>query len=307
MGFTLACPVCRGNLDASRPDLLHCSTCDMTYPCIDGIWRMLPVDRMATYQKFIQEYETIRRAEGRGSQDPEYYRSLPFADLSGRRNEEWAIRGRSFRSLLDHFIYPFESQYGRLLRILDLGAGNAWLSNRLVQRGHHLAAIDLLVNKFDGLGANQYYETRFLAVQAEFDHLPLAGRQVDLVIFNASFHYSMDYNVTLGETLRVLAEGGQVVVLDTPVYRQANSGAQMVQERQLQFERQYGFPSNAIPSENYLTFDRVRELGGLHSLAWEPLTPVYGFRWVVRPWIARLRQQREPARFIILIGKRDEK
>ena len=303
-GFTLACPACHGNLEASQPDLLHCPTCEVTYPCTDSIWRMLPADRMSAYQKFIREYEAIRQAEGRGSQDPEYYRSLPFADLSGNRNAEWTIRGRSFRALLDQVIRQSENQYGRPLKILDLGAGNAWLSNRLAQRGHHMAAIDLLVNTFDGLGAFRSYETRFLAAQAEIDHLPLADRQADLVIFNASFHYSVDYNITLRETLRVLAEGGRVVVLDTPVYRQANSGARMVQERQLQFERQYGFPSNALPSENYLTFDRVRELGELHNLAWEALVPAYGFHWAARPWIARLRRQREPARFILLIGKR---
>jgi hypothetical protein len=94
-----------------------------------------------------------------------------------------------------------------------------------------------------------------------------------------------------------------VLVLDTPVYYQANSGAQMVRERQQQFERQYGFPSNALPSENYLTFDRVRELGERHNIAWNTINPEYGLRWALRPWMARLRRQWEPARFVILIGR----
>jgi len=304
-GFTLVCPVCKGELEIVRADLLHCPACKLTYPCVDGIWRMLPPSRAAEYEKFIYEYETIRKSEGRGSNSPEYYQSLPYKDLSDRRSAEWAIRGRSFRALMDQVIIRFERRVGRQLKILDLGAGNGWLSNRFAQRGHQVIAMDLLINPFDGLGAYINYQTHFMPIQAEFDHLPLADQQADLVIFNASFHYSTDYNLTLTETLRLLAVGGLVIVLDTPVYHQAASGAQMVIERQAQFEREYGFPSNSIPSENYLTNARIQELGEIHGLHWQTFMPFYGFPWAIRPWLAKLRHHREPARFMILIGSRN--
>lgn len=302
--FIFACPVCRGGLVSEQEAVLKCPACEVSYPRIGGVWRMLPADRAVAYGKFAQEYETIRRAEGRGSMDPAYYRALPFADLSGLRSGEWVIRGRSFQALLDLVIVPLERQEARKLHILDLGAGNGWLSNRLAQRGHQIAAVDLLTNTFDGLGAHRQYETRFLPMQAEFDRLPLGDGQVDLAIYNASFHYSTNYITTLGEALRVLSMDGQVVVLDTPVYHQPKSGAQMVRERQAQFLRQYGFPSDALPSKNFLTDEQVRKLGDVLDLHWREVAPGYGLRWALRPWMARLRRQREPARFVILIGER---
>ena len=84
--------------------------------------------------------------------------------------------------------------------------------------------------------------------------------QVDLIIFNASLHYSTRYETTLAEALRVLRPNGQLIILDSPLYRSADSGAQMVREREAAFTQAYGFPSNALLSENYLTEQRLKEL-----------------------------------------------
>lgn len=302
--FTFVCPGCRGELTTVQDDLLRCPACATRYPRVAQVWRMLPADRMAYYRDFIQDYETIRQAEGRGSEAAAYYRALPYADLSGRRGDEWAIRRRSFEALIKHVIIPYENQNHGRLRILDLGAGNGWLSNRLAQRGHVLAAVDLLTNPLDGLGAQVYYESRFTSVQAEFDHLPLADEQIELIIYNSSLHYSIDYTATLREALRLLVRNGRVVVMDTPLYRKAESGAAMVRERQLQFEQRYGFASNSLPSENYLTFERLQELSAMLGMAWRIVMPYYGLRWALRPWMALLRGQREPARFALIIGRR---
>jgi len=67
--------------------------------------------------------------------------------------------------------------------------GNGWLSNRLSERGHTVTAIDLSDDPFDGLGAARHYNAPFKTLLAEFDHLPLADKSVDLAIFNASLHY----------------------------------------------------------------------------------------------------------------------
>jgi SAM-dependent methyltransferase len=265
---------------------------------------MLPMDRITYYKEFIRDYETIRQAEGRGSDASAYYRALPYDDLSGRRDDEWAIRRRSFEALVQNVIIPRESQTNGPLRILDLGAGNGWLSHRLARRGHILAAIDLLVNPLDGLGAHVHYESRFTPIQAEFDHLPLAGEQAELVIYNSSLHYSVDYLATFREALRVLVRDGQIIVMDTPIYRRAESGAAMIRERHEQFKRRYGFASDSLPSENYLTFERLQELGVALGMAWKIITPDYGLRWALRPWMAFLRGQREPARFALIVGRR---
>ncbi|HRQ22820.1 MAG TPA: methyltransferase domain-containing protein, partial [Anaerolineales bacterium] len=179
------CPCCRAELQKITETELFCPRDGLTFGQKDGIWRFLLPEREAHYTRFITDYETVRRAEGRFSADAAYYRSLPFKDLSGRFSVDWKIRAASFLALTG--LLKAESN------VLDVGAGNGWLSNRLSSLGHHVWAVDLLVNPEDGLGAWTFYETKFTPIQAEFVHLPFAEQSVDAIIFNASFHYSESY------------------------------------------------------------------------------------------------------------------
>jgi SAM-dependent methyltransferase len=141
-------------------------------------------------------------------------------------------------------------------------------------------------------------------VQAEFDRLPLARGTADLVVFNASLHYSTDYAVTLGEALRVLAPGGRILVVDSPVYVHESSGLRMVAERHADFEARFGTRSDSVPSIEYLTEGRLRDLAAELGLRWRRSTPWYGWRWWSRPWMARIRRRREPSRFHVLVAER---
>ena len=291
------CPRCKSELEQTANAGLRCPHDGSIFHKVDGIWRFLLPEREETYARFIRDYETIRRSEGRGSADESYYRTLPFHAAS-----DWKIRAASFNAFVKHLIIPIEKT-GKPVRILDMGAGNGWLSNRLAARGHDVAAIDLTINDFDGLGCFRFYESTFMPVQAEFDHLPFPDRSVDIILFNASLHYSVDYEQTLRESLRTLGVEGKLVVLDSPVYRDAGSGSSMVREREEQFTKRYGFPSNQLHSENYLTHSRLQELAGKLSLEWKFITPFYSIKWKLRPLFARLFHQREPARFHIIVGK----
>jgi hypothetical protein len=102
----------------------------------------------------------------------------------------------------------------------------------------------------------------------------------------------------------VLRADGLVVVLDSPLYQRAQSGDAMVAERERAFSASYGFPSNALASEHYLTPVRLAALADQLQLDWSLHTPFYGWRWAMRPWRARLRGRRPPARFGVLVGRR---
>jgi SAM-dependent methyltransferase len=294
------CPRCRGPLEQTAPDVLFCPADDLCFQRAGGIWRFLLPERAPAFERFTQEYETIRRGEGRGSRDAAFYRALPHRDLSGKMTADWRIRAASFDTLLQKVIRPA----GRPLSILDLGAGNGWLSNRLAGLGHPVAAVDLLTNDFDGLGCFSFYGAVFTPLQAEFDRLPYPDGSLDLAVFNASLHYSVDIQATLREALRVLAPGGQIVVMDSPVYREAASGEEMVRERERAFSRRFGFPSNALPSQNYLTYAGLQALEAALGICWRILTPFYGLGWLLKPLKARLLARREAAKFHLIVGKK---
>jgi ubiquinone/menaquinone biosynthesis C-methylase UbiE len=269
---------------------------------VEGIWRFLLPESEAHYARFIADYETVRRAEGRGGTSADYYRALPFKDLSGLHRADWRIRARSFTALVK-ILTQLQNPLERSLKILDLGAGNGWLSNRLSAQGDRVIAVDLIVNEQDGLGAWKNYEHSFTPVQAEFNHLPIMDHFADAVIFNASFHYSEDYNTTLKEALRVTSRAGLIIIIDSPVYRRDASGEKMVAEREAQFTQKYGFASDNLQSESYLTYSRLKELAQKLSLKWQFITPFYGLRWMFRPLISALFRRREPAKFHLLVGK----
>src|SRR5579883_917111 len=94
-------------------------------------------------QRFLEEYRQIRYAEGRGSDDPAYYRALPFRDLTGRNSAMWAMRAATFRYFEKRILAPLEARTHRPLDILDLGAGNCWMSYRLALRNHNPVAADI--------------------------------------------------------------------------------------------------------------------------------------------------------------------
>jgi SAM-dependent methyltransferase len=296
--WAAACPSCRTDLGALRGSSLTCAPCDVDFPLVDGVWRLVTPERQDVVDRFLDDYTKIRRAEGRGSADAAYYLALPDPLPNDPLGWQWTMRATTWRHLSDRIL----PSYGPNLRVLDLGAGVGWLANRLQALGHDPVAIDLSVDNLDGLGAARHFDSNWPCMQAEFDRLPLASSQADLIIYNASFHYSTDYRATLLEARRVLRPGGSVVVLDTPVYRRPESGQRMMAERHRQFEATFGTRSDSVPSIEFLTDAMLGELALDLGVRWRRSIAWYGWAWWWRPWKARLQRKREPSRFITLLG-----
>ena len=298
------CPACSQVIGAVQDEgSMPCSRCGFTISLVDGIYRALTPERREYFSRFISDYEKVREKEGRGSASADYYLALPFQDLSGRNQWQWSIRARTFKYLQRRILPQIEAKRPDA-DILDIGAGNCWLSYRLAARGHHPVAVDLIDNDADGLGAARHYlahlRSGFPRFTAEMDRLPFASNQFDAVLFNASLHYSTNYLTTLSEAMRCLKRPGYVVVMDSPFYRRQHSGEQMVKERQADFQRRFGFASDSIASEEFLTRERLSEITRQLGLKMQIEKPWYGLQWFLRPVKARLRGKREPAKFYLL-------
>jgi SAM-dependent methyltransferase len=254
-------------------------------------------------RRFVDEYRQIRYAEGRGSDDPAFYRALPYRDLTGRNSAMWEMRAKTWRYFERFVLSPIERAVRRPLDILDLGAGNGWASYRLALRNHRPCAIDIFNDPRDGLRAAGNYPVSFPLVEAEFDRLPFPASRFDLALYNSSIHYSADYEATLSEARRCLRPSGLVVILDSPVYRRREYGERMAAERHAQFERRYGFRSDALPSIEFLDRPVLGALARRLDLRWKIYRPWYGWRWHLRPLKAWFMRRRPPSSFWILAGK----
>ncbi len=304
LDIAMQCPRCRADISG-----LDCTLCGFQMEVRHGIVHALPPERAAHYARFMEDYERIRAAEGRSSESETFYLGLPYKDVSGRNSKQWHIRARSYDYLIQHVLKKNPHEVGG--RILDLGAGNCWMSFRLALAGYRPFAVDLLASDRDGLGAAAHYQKClpefFSRFQAEAARLPFQEEQFDVVTFNASFHYSEDYAVTLREAFRCVRKGGMVIVSDTPWYSREESGRQMVSERHAAFSQCYGTASDSIKSLEYLTNGRLRILEEHLSIQWTIHSPRYGFKWAMRPLLAKLRRKREPSRFRIYVARKDSR
>jgi SAM-dependent methyltransferase len=300
LGIALQCPCCRTNLRG-----LDCIRCGFRMLVRHGIVHALLPERAPHYARFIDDYERIRSEEGRGSRNEDFYLGLPYKDTSGRNAEQWNIRSRTYKCLSEDILKPLKGRG----RILDLGAGNGWMSFRLALAGFQPVAVDLLTNEQDGLAAAAHYHRHlpqpFPRFQAEMTRLPFQNEQFDGVVFNASFHYSEDYEASLREALRCLRIGGMVIISDSPWYSQEQSGRRMISERHTAFLQKFGTASDSIPSLEFLTDERLRLLEEQLSIEWAIHKPKYGLKWALRPFLARLRRRREPSRFRVYTATRN--
>ncbi len=292
----LICPACRGPLAELSRGRLRCPGDGVELTLEDGIWRLLTSRRAEEIDGFLADYRRLRSDEGWGAGDDAYYRALPFRDTTGRHPEIWRIRAASYRLLL--------RQLGAGQRVADLGAGNCWLSWRLAEAGHAVAAIDLSDDPADGLGAAAAYpEAQFLRIQATFDRVPIGDGELDLTVFNGSLHYAADVRRTLAEARRLVRPGGRIVIMDTPVYRLARSGERMLRERQQVWRQRYGPDFGAFATAGFLTRGRLKRIGKVLGLRWRVHPLPLGWRWHLAPFVHLALGRREPARFPLIVSR----
>src|SRR5581483_8092983 len=78
--------------------------------------------------RFLEDYRHIRHAEGRGSEKSDYYLALPSCERNDPNAAMWDIRSKTYSYFVSNVLEPLEAQITRPLDVLDLGAGNCWLS-----------------------------------------------------------------------------------------------------------------------------------------------------------------------------------
>lgn len=302
-----ACPRCGtalaglGALGATAVDgAVPCGGCGDGFAHRGGVFQCLTGASAGSADAAADQYRRVRAGDGYRAADPQYYRMLPCVPADDPRAGEWRVRRASYASLQRHAL---PEAWREPLRVVDLGAGCGWLSHKLAALGHAVAAVDRLDDERDGLGACRHYPASFIAARADFDALPFEAGQFDLAVFNASLHYSDDPLTTLAEADRVLAPGGALVVMDSPLFRLESDGEAMVASELQRFARERGVPVPVPLGVGYLTFDLLgRAAARLRRTA--GFVPSRGpWLWELRRQAARVRLRRAPAAFGVWIAR----
>ena len=293
-----ACPRCGQvvsvTLGGGSAPAASCTACGAVFRDRDGIVDCLLPEHARELEPFIEQYRRVREQDGYRTQPPEYYRRLPDVCPDHPQYAEWRIRRETFDALC-HRVLP---QLGRTpLTVLDLGAGNGWFAHRLARLGHHTVAVDLIDDDEDGLGARTHYDVSFVCVRTNFDRLPFAPGQFDLVVFTGSLHYSPDVVATVGGVARLLAPAGVIVALDSPTFRRDQDGRAMVAARDARFMSQYGLGHVIRRGVGYLTPEMLGAATEAFHLELKFIPSTGSLLWAARRLLSATRLGRQPARF----------
>lgn len=300
-GLRPQCPRCRANINQ-----LECQFCGLRMQINFGIVRALPEVRARHYAGCIEHCERNGTTAGTDMLKQEYYLSLPYKDLSGRESEAWRIRAHNYSYLVEHVLNQMSAVDGG--RILDLGAGNCWMSFRLALARYRPIAVDVHTCDRHGLGAGEHFRMHLPAMfprfQAELTHLPFQDGQFDAVVFNSSLQHVDDYKAAFREAFRCTRSGGMVIVCHTPGSAREKPPPELQSHRRPALAGHSEATSNSIESLEYVLEERLLALERHLHAVWTVHSPWYGFLWSLRPLAAKLLGRHEPSRFRIYAARK---
>ena len=189
---TLRCPNCRASL--TMDGTLHCSQCNIVYPIIDGIPRLLlPSMREAlngTGRTMTIEADTARSFGYEWHRFPEMY-------------EEWEKQ-------FFNYMQPHAAGFFPGKKILDAGCGNGRFAYYAGKYGAEVWAIDL--GPAVEVARRNTQSRNVHVIQADLYNPPFAFESFDFIYSIGVLHHLPDPEAAFQNLLRFLKPGGDVQI-----------------------------------------------------------------------------------------------
>jgi len=193
---TLRCPNCRSSLSVST-DAFHCEACDVSYPVVNGIPRMLlPNLRGALAGELPPVGEEAKQVETALSFGYEWHRFPEMYD-------EWE------RQFID-YMQPHGPEFFRGKKVLDAGCGNGRFAYYASKYGADVWAIDL--GPAVEVAHRNTEPVKVNVVQADLHSPPFAFESFDFIYSIGVLHHLPDPEVAFRNLLRFLKPGGEVQI-----------------------------------------------------------------------------------------------
>ena len=189
----LCCPACRGSLEhRSQDSELYCSACAFTYPIVDGIPVLFPLDVKAHFDELFGRYwDSVDRAD-------EYDKFVEGGEsMLGMHNSEGEIRAtlEVLGDLGGH-------------RLLDCGCGNGRFFDQFPEDLFSVG-IDASLNLLR-ICRRKGRSTRLVC--CELEHLPFVNGFFDRVLSVRVLQHLVKQQEALIEMTRALAPGGELIL-----------------------------------------------------------------------------------------------
>jgi ubiquinone/menaquinone biosynthesis C-methylase UbiE len=184
--------------------------------------------------EFEKLYLAVRQKEKRLYSDEEVMQ-LPYVHPKHIHHKEWLIRQSSFEKLIEYL-----RQRQKPLKILEVGCGNGWMSNKLAEGGFTTIGVD--VNSFEIEQAKRVFANN-KAVNFVYGNILKENlckdEKFDVIVLAASVQYFSDLGPLLNYLLSLLNSEGEIQVIDSNFYSEKQ--AQKAKQRSLNYYRTMGF------------------------------------------------------------------
>jgi ubiquinone/menaquinone biosynthesis C-methylase UbiE len=161
---------------------------------------------------FANQYLALRKKEGRLFSDEELSR-LPRVSENHPLRKEWKMRERSSDLLADYI-----SRFGKECKLLEIGCGNGWLSNRFAKlQSARITGID--INHQELEQARRVFKKpnlEFIYGSPGDDFL--SGKIFNLIVFAASIQYFPSVSHALKNCMKLLSPKGEIHIIDSHFY-----------------------------------------------------------------------------------------
>jgi len=213
----LACPVDGAPLAMGQNEAVCVADSAHRYPIEAGILRLADGGLRAALDEMSRQHEDDAAAEGWQTPDEEAFKRLPQTGLKGYPEFHWTQYAEA-TAVLWRYLEAIRAERGALPvgpvgEAAVIGADTGWLAYALDVAGYTTIALDAYVGEGYGLGV--YPIARYVRVQADPVHPPLARGAFDIVLFQeglARSREAADEAAALARAIEALRPGGHVVV-----------------------------------------------------------------------------------------------
>lgn len=173
------------------------------------------------YAEKEARYWRVRAREFRLYSD-DLVRQLPEVPADHPLKKEWDARADSLSRLADHV-----ARFWRDMRVLDLGCGNGWMAHQLAAISTRIRVYGLDLNRRELTQAARVFvdKPRVKFIYADVFSAPLPPCAFDVIVLASVIQYFPDLPALIRRLLELAAPGGEIHVLDSPLYAESEVSA----------------------------------------------------------------------------------